>query len=255
MASLRSIIPVMAALSGVIAASNVSCPSDLPLSCHNTTAVANTCCFIPAGQILQTQFWDTDPAAGPSDSWTIHGLWPDYCDGTYPQFCDSSREYTNIKSLVSKFLGASTLSYIETYWVSDDGDDESFWEHEFSKHGTCISTLNPSCYSNYQTGEEVGDYVKTLVSLFKTLPTYDWLKAAGITPSTSKTYTSSAIQAALEAQHGAKVTLGCSGKYLDEVWYHYNVKGSLQDGTFVAADPDGSKSSCPTTGVKYVPKN
>jgi hypothetical protein len=24
---------------------------------------------------LQTQFWDTDPVTGPSNSWTIHGLW------------------------------------------------------------------------------------------------------------------------------------------------------------------------------------
>lgn len=96
--------------------------------------------------------------------------------------------------------------------------------------------------------------MSVLVSLFKTLPTYEWLADAGIKPSTSKTYTASAIQAALEAQHGAEVTLGCSGKYLSEVWYHFNVKGSLQDGTFVASDPDGSKSSCPSTGIKYVPK-
>ena len=43
-----------------------------------------------------------------SDSWTIHGLWPDYCDGTYPQFCDSSREYSNIKSIVAVSLRQST---------------------------------------------------------------------------------------------------------------------------------------------------
>ena len=46
------------------------------LSCHNTTAVDNLCCFnAPGGSLLQTQFWDTNPASGPSDSWTIHGLW------------------------------------------------------------------------------------------------------------------------------------------------------------------------------------
>lgn len=56
--------------------SALSCPADAPLSCHNTTAYANTCCFnYPGGQILQTQFWDTDPSTGPTDSWTIHGLW------------------------------------------------------------------------------------------------------------------------------------------------------------------------------------
>jgi ribonuclease T2 len=29
----------------------------------------------PGGQILQTQFWDTNPPTGPDDSWTLHGLW------------------------------------------------------------------------------------------------------------------------------------------------------------------------------------
>ncbi|KAH7150154.1 ribonuclease T2-like protein [Dactylonectria estremocensis] len=255
MAYLQALIPVVAALAGTEAASNFSCPSNIPLSCHNTTAVSNTCCFIPAGQILQTQFWDTDPVAGPSDSWTIHGLWPDNCDGTYPQFCDSSREYTDIRGILTKFGDDDILSYIDTYWVSDDGNDESLWEHEFSKHGTCISTLEPSCYNNYKTGQEVVDYVNTLVSLFQKLPTFDWLEEAGIEPSDSKTYTSSEIQAALEAQHGAAVTLGCSGSNLNEVWYHFNIKGSLQEGKFVAAAPDGSKSSCPSTGVKYAPKS
>lgn len=46
------------------------------LSCHNTTVVDNLCCFnAPGGALLQTQFWDTNPASGPDDSWTIHGLW------------------------------------------------------------------------------------------------------------------------------------------------------------------------------------
>lgn len=46
------------------------------LSCHNTTAVQNLCCFnAPGGQMLLTQFWDTKPVTGPVDSWTLHGLW------------------------------------------------------------------------------------------------------------------------------------------------------------------------------------
>ncbi|KAF4464393.1 ribonuclease t2 family [Fusarium albosuccineum] len=254
MASTRVLVSFAAVLPSVWAASSASCSSDLPLSCHNTTAVSDTCCFIPAGQILQTQFWDADPAAGPSDSWTIHGLWPDNCDGTYPQFCDKSREYSNIKEIVSKFLGNSTLSYINKFWLSDDGNDESLWEHEWNKHGTCISTLEPDCYTDYQTGAEAADYVKRLVSLFKELPTYQWLAEAGIKPSDSQTYTASEIEDALAEHHGAAVTVGCDGNNLNELWYHFNVQGSLQEGTFVASEPDGSKGSCPDSGIKYLPK-
>jgi ribonuclease T2 len=57
-----------------------SCPADSPLSCQNTTTVEDLCCFnAPGGQLLLTNFWDADPAVGPENSWTIHGLWPDHC--------------------------------------------------------------------------------------------------------------------------------------------------------------------------------
>lgn len=52
------------------------CPIDGPLSCHNSTSVSDSCCFIyPGGQLLLTQFWDTRPSIGPNNSWTLHGLW------------------------------------------------------------------------------------------------------------------------------------------------------------------------------------
>lgn len=61
---------------------------------------------------------------------------------------------------------------MNTYWVSDDSTNEVFWEHEWNKHGTCISTLEPSCYSSYTTGAEVVDFFNAAVDLFKILPTY-----------------------------------------------------------------------------------
>ncbi|KYK56947.1 Ribonuclease Trv [Drechmeria coniospora] len=248
MTFLRTLAPLAALSTGALAGPK-SCPSDTPLSCHNNTIVADTCCFIPAGQLLLTQFWDARPATGPSDSWTIHGLWPDHCDGTYPAKCDPSREYDDIGSLVSE----QTLAYMNKYWKDNRGDDESFWQHEWNKHGTCVSTLEPRCYGDYQPKEEVGAYFDRTVALFKTLPTYEWLAEAGIKPSASKKYDIDAIQEVLERKHGAKVTLGCKGKVLNEVWYHFNVRGSLQEGKFVAAMPDGTKSTCPPR-VQYEPK-
>ena len=69
---------------------NISACVSQPLtySCENTTAIADTCCSpTPGGLVLQTQFWDTytglelEGQLLPKDSWTIHGLWPDNCDG------------------------------------------------------------------------------------------------------------------------------------------------------------------------------
>lgn len=51
------------------------------------------------------------------------------------------------------------------------------------------------------------------------------------------------------------MTLGCKSGALDEIWYHYNLRGNLITGDFEPAAPDGSKSTCPDTGIKYLPKN
>ncbi|KAH8891975.1 ribonuclease t2 [Thozetella sp. PMI_491] len=254
MVSRSLLVGAVSAVSGALA-SSLSCPVDAPLSCQNTTSYENTCCFnYPGGDLLLTQFWDTDPSTGPADSWTIHGLWPDNCDGSYDQFCDTTREYTNITDILKKDAPC-VLDYMSVYWKDYQGNDESFYEHEFSKHGTCISTLNPSCYDNYRPTQEVKDYFYRAVKLFQGLPSYKWLAEAGIVPSTTATYTLANIQAALSKHYGHNVIVNCnSKKELDELWYHYHVQGNIQTGTFVPVDPVGSASTCPSTGIKYLPK-
>lgn len=226
------------------------------LSCHNTSLVEDLCCFnAPGGALLQTQFWDTNPVTGPDDSWTVHGLWPDNCDGTYQANCDDSRAYTNITDILSAFGEQELVDYMNTYWTSIDGSPETFWEHEWGKHGTCISSLDPSCYSSYEPTQEVPDFFRRTVSLFKSLPSYQWLSDAGITPDSSKTYSASDIQAALSKNHGGKeVYIGCRSGELDEIWYFFNTRGSVQSGTFEPAD-SLTDSSCPDSGIKYLPKN
>ncbi|RFU34240.1 hypothetical protein B7463_g2081, partial [Scytalidium lignicola] len=225
------------------------------LSCQNVTQVQDLCCFnAPGGQLLQTQFWDTDPSTGPSDSWTIHGLWPDHCDGTYDSNCDAVREYTNITAILQSYNRTDLLTYMNQYWKDYTGNDESFWEHEWGKHGTCISTLEPSCYNDYTPQEEVVDFFERTTSLFSQLDSYTFLKNAGIVPSNTVTYTLDQVQSALTAAHGFPVTIQCSGGALNEIWYHFNVRGNVQGGDFVATFPDGSKSSCADTGIKYIPK-
>lgn len=149
-------------------------------TCPNTTAVlscsgssTDTCCISsPYGLIQQVQFWDTNPVTGPDNSWTIHGLWPNNCDGSYNQDCDSSRDYKDITTLLQNAGETDTLSFMQEYWQSNDESTEAFWEHEWSTHGTCYSTLEPSCYTDYTTGDEAVDFFVATVNLFKTLPTY-----------------------------------------------------------------------------------
>ena len=59
----------------------LSCPSQNPLD-------VDTCCTETfGGLVLQTQFWSTYTGLEsqgqllPPNTWTLHGLWPDYCNG------------------------------------------------------------------------------------------------------------------------------------------------------------------------------
>lgn len=107
----------------------------------------------------------------PCSSDTSHR--PDHCDGTYDSYCDETRQYTNITQILEAYNRYDILNYMRIYWKDYTGDDESFWEHEWGKHGTCISTLDPTCYINYTPQEEVVDYLERTVRLFSHLNTYE----------------------------------------------------------------------------------
>ncbi|KAL1991374.1 hypothetical protein VTN49DRAFT_5366 [Thermomyces lanuginosus] len=235
--------------------SGSSCPSPGELSCQTEFNNQDTCCFnYPGGHFLQTQFWDTDPVTGPKDSWTIHGLWPDHCDGSFDEFCDSSREYSNISLILVDAGRSDLLDYMQTYWKDYQGDDASLWSHEWNKHGTCVSTLETQCYDNYVSQQEVVDYFDVAVEVFKSRPSYDILAEAGITPSEDATYDRDEIESALEQAHGGGVTVRCRQGAINEIWYHFNVAGPLQSGTFEPAAAVGQGTNCPKSGIKYIPK-
>ncbi|BGP12162.1 hypothetical protein JCM10213_004728 [Rhodosporidiobolus nylandii] len=241
-----------------------ACPSPLllPPSCAGgkpvTTVLGqpvDACCTNVDTLSLATQFWDAQPATGPEKSWTVHGLWPDYCDGTYPAFCDASRQYTDIRGILESKGETELLDFMDTYWKDYQGDDNSFWSHEWDKHGTCLSSLNTTCYGKaYKQYDEVVDYFERAVSLFKSLPTYDWLAADGIVPSETATYTLEQLQAVAKKHHsGFEIYWGCSDGALSEAWYYFVTKGPIAGGKFIPAQMTGS-SSCPATGIRYLPK-
>ncbi|KAI7943461.1 hypothetical protein MJO28_010989 [Puccinia striiformis f. sp. tritici] len=237
-----------------------TCPANPPTSCHLPSSTEdrpiNACCTnTPGGQLLLTQFWDSHPATGPTDSWTIHGLWPDNCDGTYEASCDSSRQYHNITQILQEGGGKEALTFMQKYWKDQHGNDESFWQHEWAKHGTCISTLEPHCLGpEYKPQSEVVTFFNRTVSLFKSLPTHEWLKAAKIEPSSTTTYTLDQLQAVAKEHTGQEAVWNCRGHSLNEVWWHFNTIGKVADGEFVHASPVGPRSTCPYKGIQYLPK-
>ncbi|KAH9964278.1 base non-specific acid ribonuclease [Russula dissimulans] len=227
------------------------------LSCSLDNPPENLCCYeYPGGLLLQTQFWDASPSTGPDDSWTIHGLWADNCDGSFNSDCDPSRDYRNIPELLRSQGADDTLSFMERYWVDEHGRNEQFWEHEWSKHGTCYSTLQPSCLPpDSPRGAEAVAFFKQVVALFKTLPTYQWLREQGITPSHTRTYTLEELTDALQTASGFIPEIACKGHLIDEVsWYFYLTGSLLDSGSFTHTDSP-KKGHCPPTGIQYLPKS
>ncbi|KAK9454486.1 ribonuclease T2-like protein [Dipodascopsis uninucleata] len=240
-----------------------SCPAaKTPLSCHlkNGLSDVDSCCVnIPGGQLLIAQFWDFAPALGPENKWTLHGLWPDNCDGSYEQFCDPSRSVSSIEAVLSASADTVDLvSHMHQIWKSSNGNDDHLWTHEWNKHGTCISTLEPKCYGSYDNSSQaIVEYFSRAVQLNSELDTFEALASAGISPNWERSWSKIQILEALgeSLADGHNVTLGCTrGNVLNEVWYHFNVQGRTQDGEFIPTDPDGFKGSCPETGIKYLPK-
>lgn len=232
-----------------------SCPADSPLSCSSGTS--DTCCYEGTnGLFLSTQFWDYNPATGADDQFTLHGLWSDKCSGGYNQNCNPSWNVANASQTLEALGYTDLVAEMSEVWKNQGAADDELWTHEFNKHGTCMSTVNPDCYSSdAEKYQYVGDFFTTAVDLWKELPTYEFLTAAGFSPSSSETHTVAEFQEALSANFGGKeVYLGCdSSNSLQEVWYFFHLQGSVASGTFIPTDSI-TDSTC-RDGFTWKPKS
>ncbi|KAI1302369.1 Ribonuclease DdI [Halotydeus destructor] len=129
-------------------------------------------------------------------SWLIHGLWPNYWDGSWPQFCCNTDPFNvdNVKSLENDLLAK---------WANllKGKSADSLWAHEWDKHGTC------SAQSKKLVGEKA--YFSSTLNLFATLPVADWFSAANIVPSEDAKYTEAEATAAITKHFPNVVELAC----------------------------------------------
>ena len=61
-----------------------------------------------------------------SSNYMIHGLWPQINSTAYPEYCKTV-SYTNPTG--------ELLTDMNAYWR---GCDDTLWEHEWEKHGSCM---------------------------------------------------------------------------------------------------------------------
>ncbi|KAJ2041718.1 hypothetical protein GGI03_000196 [Coemansia sp. RSA 2337] len=218
-----------------------TCPIDT-VSCQRSDV--DPCCSPKNGLLVLSQQWDT--RWGPSDAFTIHGLWPDTCAGKMlpGDGCDSTRSYTNISSIVEA-TDPALLKELNTFWPSNKGDNNWFWTHEWVKHGTCVTTLHPRCYAHddYVPQQEVVDYFRSVLALRAKYNVFQALNASGIVPTEPETgrrpkntYTLTQFKQAIRAAWGVEPNVKCIGRRLQEVQIWFKVRGR---DTYYPVDPWG----------------
>nr|KJB42652.1 hypothetical protein B456_007G161700 [Gossypium raimondii] len=187
--------------------------------CHQTRhcCSSNGCC---RGSDSPTEF-------------TIHGLWPDYNDGSWPSCC--ARSQFDIKE-ISTLMGA-----LQKYWPSLYCSRPStcfsgkgiFWAHEvdFETHGTCSFPVFHDEYSYFLTALNV--YFKYNVTKM--------LNEAGYVPSNSERYPLGGLVSAIENSFQATPDVICSKHDVKEIRLCF-----YKD--FKPRNCLASKTSCP----KYV---
>ncbi|KAF2834505.1 ribonuclease T2 [Patellaria atrata CBS 101060] len=245
---------------------NHTCILEKPLlSCPptNISTVDSCCSEAFGGLLLATQFWDTYTgleAQGqllPKKTWTLHGLWPDFCNGSYTQYCDLGRQYDpdpspntttgtpsgtpvipytgpDIGTFVEDAGRADLKGWMNKYWIAQNQPNPDFWGHEFSKHATCFSTFDVPCYGpHYRKHEDVIDFFETTIMYYLRLPTYKWLTSSHIVPSNSTTYSVSRIQNALKKKYGHLPYVGCSGARWNET---EQGRGSMDNGRTILSE-------------------
>ncbi|BBN01580.1 ribonuclease T2 [Marchantia polymorpha subsp. ruderalis] len=116
----------------------------------------------------------------PAANFSIHGLWPEFLDGTWPQDCDTSQTFDleQVRDLVPE---------LNKYWgtlTCPSSDSTKFWKHEWEKHGTC-------------TGLTQHEFFSKTLALMKSINLGAALEKANIVPSDTATYNVTQVQSAL----------------------------------------------------------
>ena len=139
----------------------------------------------------------------------IHGLWPSYNSGSGPFYC-SQVPYSNTPTLERT---------MREHWRSDNPKgDESFWTHEWTKHGTC-----------WKDNETPADFFNTVLTMWAKYNPKQTLNRAGYQPDNSRSFSKSAFEAAFSH----KIQYRCYNKngksYLQSLWQCLDLNQNLTD--------------------------
>ncbi|KAE9595620.1 hypothetical protein Lal_00030859 [Lupinus albus] len=135
------------------------------------------------------------PSTGkPAANFGLHGLWPNYNDGSYPSNCDPNNPF-------DPFQVSDLTRELQSDWPTlacPSNDGINFWTHEWDKHGTCSeSNLNQH------------DYFETALKLKQQANLLKALQSAGINPD-GGSYSLESIKGAIKDGIGFTPYIQCN---------------------------------------------
>ncbi|KAF9274897.1 ribonuclease T2-like [Mortierella alpina] len=175
--------------------------------------------------------WHRD--LGPNNKFTMHGLWPNDCDGSHDNstWCDRERKYNNVEDILHDYPDKRDgfLDDMYKYWPSfmptpQNPDFNKFWSREWGKHGTCLSTLDPGCMSKEKA---VYSYFNKALTLREEYDIYAALAAHNITPGDS--YPVDEVIDAIEQELGVGAAVVCKHGPTDPLEVRWISYSSIHD--------------------------
>ncbi|KAJ9709526.1 hypothetical protein PVL29_001147 [Vitis rotundifolia] len=135
------------------------------------------------------------PTTGkPAADFGIHGLWPNYNNGSHPSNCDPDNPYDESKI-------SDLIILMQNNWPTlacPSGNGTKFWAHEWNKHGTC----SESVLSQHQ-------YFKAALDGKKAVDLLQTLEKADIKPN-GTSYSLNQIRKAIEDAVGFPPGIQCT---------------------------------------------
>ncbi|XP_065869773.1 ribonuclease 3-like [Euphorbia lathyris] len=130
----------------------------------------------------------------PEADFGIHGLWPNYKDGSYPSNCNTDLVFD--KSQISDLV-----SSLQKNWPTlacPSGDGNKFWSHEWVKHGSCS-----------ESELDQHDYFEAALKLKEKAKLVEILANAGIKPD-DEFYELESIKEAIKQGIGYSAGIECN---------------------------------------------
>jgi ribonuclease I len=125
-----------------------------------------------------------------NDYFSIHGLWPQYWNDSYPENCGSHFNITIIKPIYDD---------LKIHWT-DFKNPANFLKHEYLKHLTCINETDlDGDYRYFWYG----------LQLRESLDLYNLFKKNQIVPSNEYNYTLQSMKDAVKAVYNVNTTIIC----------------------------------------------